>query len=51
LLVWRHRANIARLFAGTESRLGTPRAPSHGAGPIHGHGHGKHAPQARRSHR
>jgi acyl phosphate:glycerol-3-phosphate acyltransferase len=51
LLVWRHRANIARLFAGTESRLGTPRAPSHGAGPVHGHGHGKHAPQARRSHR
>jgi acyl phosphate:glycerol-3-phosphate acyltransferase len=55
LLVWRHRANIARLFAGTESRLGTPRAPSHGAVPVHGHGHGhghgKHAPQARRSHR
>jgi glycerol-3-phosphate acyltransferase PlsY len=50
LLVWRHRANIARLFAGTESRLGTPRAPSHGAGPGH-HGHGKHAPHARRSHR
>jgi glycerol-3-phosphate acyltransferase PlsY len=49
LLVWRHRANIARLVAGSESRLGTPRAPSHGAGPVHGHG--KHAPQARRSHR
>jgi len=50
LLVWRHRANIARLVAGTESRLGTPPAPSHGAGPGH-HGHGKHAPPARRSHR
>jgi len=52
LLVWRHRANIARLFAGTESRLGTPPAPAHGAAPRHGpHGHGKHAPHARRSHR
>jgi glycerol-3-phosphate acyltransferase PlsY len=52
LLVWRHRANIARLVAGTESRLGTPPAPSHGARPgHHGHGHAKHAPQARRSHR
>jgi acyl phosphate:glycerol-3-phosphate acyltransferase len=50
LLVWRHRANIARLLAGSESRLGTPRAPSHGAGHGH-HGHGKHAPHARRSHR
>jgi len=29
LLLWRHSANIARLFAGTESRLGTPPAPSH----------------------
>jgi glycerol-3-phosphate acyltransferase PlsY len=29
LLLWRHSANIARLFAGTEGRLGTPHAPSH----------------------
>jgi glycerol-3-phosphate acyltransferase PlsY len=29
LLLWRHSANIARLFAGTERRLGTPPAPSH----------------------
>lgn len=51
LLVWRHRANIARLLDGSESRLGTPRAPTHGSGPAHEHGHGKHTPHARRSHR
>jgi glycerol-3-phosphate acyltransferase PlsY len=27
-LVWRHRANIARLIAGTEPRLGAKKAPS-----------------------
>ena len=26
LLVWRHRANIARLLAGTESRIGGNKA-------------------------
>jgi glycerol-3-phosphate acyltransferase PlsY len=25
LLIWRHRANIARLLAGTETRMGRPR--------------------------
>ena len=29
LLVWRHEANIKRLFAGTESRLGGKAAAAH----------------------
>lgn len=46
LLVWRHRANISRLLAGTESRLGTRPAPSHASParhgkPLPGHGHHK----------
>ena len=41
LLVWRHSANISRLFAGTESRLGTPRAPSHGNKPLQRQPHGR----------
>ena len=44
LLVWRHRANISRLFAGTEGRLGTRPAPSHAnaaARPLPRHGHHK----------
>ena len=46
LLVWRHTANIQKLLAGTESKLGQkahappPAPPKHGHG--HGHGHGKH---------
>ena len=47
LLVWRHSANIRKLLAGTESRLGhkaqpPPAAvvqPHHGHGQGHGHGH------------
>jgi glycerol-3-phosphate acyltransferase PlsY len=32
LVVWKHRANIGRLLAGTESRIGTRAAatPTHG---------------------
>jgi glycerol-3-phosphate acyltransferase PlsY len=53
LLVWRHAANIQRLFAGTESKLGSkakhvaastdahPRHPHHGRHHGHGHGHKK----------
>ncbi|NWG73255.1 MAG: glycerol-3-phosphate 1-O-acyltransferase PlsY [Rubrivivax sp.] len=48
LLVWRHEANIRKLLAGTESRLGqkaaVPTAPpprsSGRGGPHGGHGHG-----------
>lgn len=43
LLIWRHSANIRKLFAGTESKLGQKPAPAappaHGHG-GHGHGHG-----------
>ncbi len=57
LLVWRHEANIRKLLAGTESKIGAKAAP---AGPLqvhehavhhtkhthqhgqHGHAHGKH---------
>lgn len=43
LLIWRHSANIRKLFAGTESKLGQKSAPAappaHGHG-GHGHGHG-----------
>ena len=31
LLIWRHRANVKRLLAGTESRLGRKAAPGEGA--------------------
>lgn len=42
LLIWRHEANIRKLLAGTESRLGQKSAMHHAAG-AHGHGrHGKH---------
>lgn len=42
LLIWRHDANIRKLLAGTESRLGQKAAMHHAAG-AHGHGrHGKH---------
>jgi hypothetical protein len=32
LLVWRHRANIAKLLGGTESRLGAGKAKKPDAG-------------------
>ena len=42
LLVWRHSANIQKLLAGTESKLGQKAKPGHPPGPAHGHGHHKH---------
>jgi glycerol-3-phosphate acyltransferase PlsY len=44
LLIWRHSANISKLIAGTEGRIGqksAPAAPADAAG-HHGHGHGHH---------
>jgi acyl phosphate:glycerol-3-phosphate acyltransferase len=42
LLVWRHRANIAKLLAGTESKLGQKSAPTAPvAKPVEGAGHRK----------
>ena len=49
LLLWRHQANMRKLFAGTESRIGAKAAPSGGPAvkhPVnphaaHGRGHGK----------
>ncbi|MDE1948408.1 MAG: glycerol-3-phosphate 1-O-acyltransferase PlsY [Burkholderiales bacterium] len=40
LLVWRHEANIRKLLAGTESRIGQKAAPVRQA--AHGHHKGKH---------
>jgi len=46
LLLWRHQANMRKLFAGTESRLGAKAAPApppahpHAHGRRHGHGKG-----------
>jgi glycerol-3-phosphate acyltransferase PlsY len=43
LLIWRHEANIRKLFAGTESKLGqkaSAAAATAGHGPVHGHAHG-----------
>jgi glycerol-3-phosphate acyltransferase PlsY len=56
LLVWRHTANIQKLLAGTESKLGQkahapPPAPAkHGHGHDHGHDHG-HAKHSHHHHR
>jgi glycerol-3-phosphate acyltransferase PlsY len=40
LLVWRHAANIGKLFAGTESKIGQKAAPA----PAHPHSHHPHHP-------
>lgn len=40
LLIWRHSANIRKLFAGTESRIGQKAALPHAPAAAHGHGHG-----------
>jgi len=37
LLVWRHSANIQKLFAGTESKLGQKSAPHKVVAPAHHH--------------
>ena len=52
LLVWRHMANIQKLLAGTESKLGqkAAAAPPAGATPKHPHG-APHAPGPKHSHR
>ena len=45
LLVWRHAANIQKLFNGTESKLGQKAkgaAPAHAHSHTHAHPHGKH---------
>ncbi|MEO8312709.1 MAG: glycerol-3-phosphate 1-O-acyltransferase PlsY [Caldimonas sp.] len=42
LLIWRHSANIKRLFAGTESRLGRKEAPGGGAATTKGHRRARH---------
>jgi glycerol-3-phosphate acyltransferase PlsY len=43
LLVWRHAANIGKLFAGTESKIGQKAAPAAPA-PAHPHSHHPHHP-------
>ena len=54
LLVWRHEANIRKLLAGTDSRIGHKAggartvAPAPAAGHRHAHGHKHHAKKARR---
>jgi glycerol-3-phosphate acyltransferase PlsY len=45
LLIWRHSANIQKLLAGTESKLGQ-KAP-----PAAAHGHGHHGHKHHPSHR
>ena len=58
LLVWRHQANIAKLLAGTESKLGQKATPAPlGPAPFHdkphaghGHGHGHHGKQKKGYH-
>ena len=52
LLVWRHRANMARLLAGTESRLGAKQAPAAGHPRQRRHSPHAHKPhRAQRSHK
>lgn len=54
LLVWRHEANIRKLLAGTESRIGHKAGGARtgvttpAAGHRHAHGHKHHAKKARR---
>ena len=42
LLIWRHSANIKRLFAGTESRVGSKAAPVSGAASAKGRRAARH---------
>jgi acyl phosphate:glycerol-3-phosphate acyltransferase len=57
LLVWRHEANIRKLLAGTESKLGhkaggAAAATPHAHAPATGHGHShKAAHDAHRPHK
>lgn len=47
LLIWRHSANIGKLLAGTESRIG---GAAHVPAPAHTPPAGHHAPQHKHSH-
>jgi glycerol-3-phosphate acyltransferase PlsY len=42
LLVWRHSANISRLFAGTEGKIGAKAAAPAPAAPPHRPHHPRH---------
>jgi glycerol-3-phosphate acyltransferase PlsY len=42
LLIWRHSANIKRLFAGTESRIGSKAAPGASAAAVKGRRAARH---------
>jgi len=44
LLVWRHEANIRKLVAGTESKLGQKSAAAHGDAHLHAATHPHHKP-------
>jgi glycerol-3-phosphate acyltransferase PlsY len=55
LLLWRHQANMRKLFAGTESRIGA-KAATGGAGPtpkhpLNQHAHGHHGHAHRKGHK
>jgi glycerol-3-phosphate acyltransferase PlsY len=55
LLIWRHTANIQKLLAGTESKLGqkaaaSPHAQAHGPEHAHGHGHSHSHSKPKRKH-
>jgi acyl phosphate:glycerol-3-phosphate acyltransferase len=50
LLVWRHSANISKLLAGTESKIGQKAAPAAPAVPA-AHPHGKHSSHSHKHHK
>ena len=50
LLVWRHAANISKLFAGTESKIGQKAAPAPAPPQPHSHSH-SHASHHKGKHR
>ena len=54
LLIWRHTANIQKLLAGTESKLGqkaaAPHVQAHGPDHAHGHGHSHSHSKPKRKH-
>ncbi|MBL0088700.1 MAG: glycerol-3-phosphate 1-O-acyltransferase PlsY [Ideonella sp.] len=56
LLLWRHTANIQKLLAGTESKLGQKAPPppvdhhAHGHAHEHAHGHSHHHPKRKGKH-
>jgi acyl phosphate:glycerol-3-phosphate acyltransferase len=51
LLIWRHRANLRKLFRGTESRLGQKVAAAMPAKTPEHHAHGAHSRHTRRGQR